>query len=403
MMGDLLYRPLPFLKPMQSLKTAEFHSEMEPFHPAKMRSVSTSTPILTRDMLSDRSTKMTRSMSTGHVNDSGFDESFDDSFCDQTICVDTPSTLCKLEKRTPVFNFNSVTKCIRDRSLDDSFGPCPFSVRVNRYYETPGATFFSPQKTSQIEPESKRCRKQSMNIPSFNLDLETEVSQDSCLASSIDTSSLAEKFDSVMQSFSSSSTDRVIGRKMGLEHVDIVGELSDRNISCSIILRYLGPRDLCSMCEVSRKWESVCNGDPVSRKRKRSITDKIVSGKENIGKKSPPRPLRCLTDSQKTLAPLQPIGKQPTPASIRVDLFKKAAEDLKNEEKLRKCPKCSKVAKVLPVQDRGQCLNSECSFDFCSKCFYPYHGSKPCTPVAAKKPKTDSIGSKKSKKNLKRL
>lgn len=257
MMGDLLHRPLPFLKPVHSTKTAEFHSEMEPFHPAKMRSVSTSTPILTRDMLSDKSAKVTRSMSTGHVNDSGFDESFNESFCDQTICVETPSTVCKLEKRTPVFNFASITK-VRDNALDDSFGPCPFSVRVNRYYETPGAAFFSPQKeSSQYEPDSKRCRKQSINIPSFNLDLETEPCGDACI-SSIDTSSLVEQFDSVMQSFSPSTCDRVIGRKMGLQHVDIITELSSRNISCSMILQYLEPKDLCRFVYITCNVQCTC-------------------------------------------------------------------------------------------------------------------------------------------------
>lgn len=36
---------------------------------------------------------------------------------------------------------------------------------------------------------------------------------------------------------------------------------------------------LFSMCEVSRRWQTVCNGDPVSRKRKRSVTDKLIIGK----------------------------------------------------------------------------------------------------------------------------
>jgi len=74
-----------------------------------------------------------------------------------------------------------------------------------------------------------------------------------------------------------------------------------------------------------------------------------------------------------------------------------------NDEKLQKCPQCRKPAKCLPVQDRGLCQNPDCGYDYCTKCSYEFHGSKECAPIASKKTKTSTIGTKKSKKNLKRL
>lgn len=84
-------------------------------------------------------------------------------------------------------------------------------------------------------------------------------------------------------------------------------------------------------------------------------------------------------------------------------LMFQAASGLKNDERLQKCPRCRKPAKVLPVQDRGKCQNHDCSFDYCTSCLSEFHGSKECTPKDIKKTKTDAIGTRKSKKNLKRL
>lgn len=83
--------------------------------------------------------------------------------------------------------------------------------------------------------------------------------------------------------------------------------------------------------------------------------------------------------------------------------FQQAANSLKNEERIQKCPNCRSPAKVFPVEDRGNCKNENCLFDFCINCFHEYHGSRPCITAAAKRTKKDAIGSKKSKRNLKRL
>ena len=95
--------------------------------------------------------------------------------------------------------------------------------------------------------------------------------------------------------------------------------------------------------------------------------------------------------------------KKHIPNTSYVIFSLQVASTLKADEKLQKCPKCRKPAKVLPVQDRGCCTNPDCEYDFCTKCSYRFHHSKDCVPIITKKTKTNTIGTKKSKSSLKRL
>ena len=54
-----------------------------------------------------------------------------------------------------------------------------------------------------------------------------------------------ERFDRFLRHFSPREPDRLIGRKMGLDYVDIVVELHSRSIDTSLVLSYLEPADLC--------------------------------------------------------------------------------------------------------------------------------------------------------------
>ena len=61
------------------------------------------------------------------------------------------------------------------------------------------------------------------------------------------TSDLEDRFEEVLQMFTPTAPDRLIGRKMGIPHVDILSELHYRNISSVLtnILGFLTPSDLC--------------------------------------------------------------------------------------------------------------------------------------------------------------
>ncbi|KAL4217919.1 negative regulation of meiotic nuclear division [Mactra antiquata] len=223
---------------------------------------------------------------------------------------------------------------------------------------------------------------------------------------------LSTKFEEILQSISPTVTDRLIGRKMGREYVDFVTELDSRNISClSTILSYLDPEDLCRMCLVNQRWKAICDRNtPANRRRKRFIRRLHKAGKENmVGvryKRNPEHLSRHDVRSEQHLRTIQHSvneNKQQTTKQTTTEHFAQAASRLKNDEKLQKCPRCRMAAKVLPVQERGHCQNTECKFDFCSKCSHNYHGSKTCELIATKKTKTDSIGTKKNKKTLRRL
>ncbi|KAL3892032.1 hypothetical protein ACJMK2_004272 [Sinanodonta woodiana] len=191
--------------------------------------------------------------------------------------------------------------------------------------------------SSQIE--SPFFGSPDVNTLSLHVDMDVESEtgrhQEKCLNDSpdIDMKNFTENFNSVMKSVSPIETkiefDRVIGRKMGLEKLDIMTELHIRNVHpVSDVLMQLHPEDLC-------RW---------------------------------------------------------------------VASNLKNDEKLQHCPRCGHPAKILPVQDRGLCQSKVCCFDYCTICLADFHNAKQCKSLIGKKNQIDdTIGSKKCRKNLKRL
>lgn len=79
-----------------------------------------------------------------------------------------------------------------------------------------------------------------------------------------------------------------------------------------------------------------------------------------------------------------------------------ARKTLQWEDIMRHCPRCHSVAKILSGQERGQCQNQRCQADFCTRCLASYHNSAPC-PIITRRTRVEPTGSKKSKKNLRRI
>ncbi|XP_053382950.1 F-box only protein 5-A-like [Mercenaria mercenaria] len=329
------------------------------------------------------------------------------SFCGPhlDICV-SPVSSKRFSIRRLESDFNSRKSFLARRSLDSDFS---FSE---------GDDSFDECNRTLNTDESKASRALNISIPR-KLDLDLNIydsNEDVCTESSPylsaqHESQLASKFDEILEKFSPVVSDRLIGRKMGREKVDILGELSDRSISCtSTILSFLTPQDLCRMCIVSRQWKSVCEADKLSNQRRRWFLRQHQEiyrkrGKENAGKRSVTPQTRAAAVPLQDLPVLQECVDTPCQDIVKTttEQFMAVASSLKNDEKLQKCPRCRKPAKVLPVQDRGKCQNHDCNFDYCVKCLCEFHGSKECAPIVTKKTKTDAIGTRKSKKNLKRL
>eukprot|EP00105_Crassostrea_gigas_P044707 XP_019928855.1 PREDICTED: uncharacterized protein LOC105343175 [Crassostrea gigas] len=147
---------------------------------------------------------------------------------------------------------------------------------------------------------------------------------------------------------------------------------------------------------------------PTKRQRLLKLRDK-----ENVSHKVP-QDLdlvgRGLTvGEQTTLSTVQAVQERdPPPCSIGTqrDLFVQTAGTLKNEEKMTKCPMCQQAAIVYPVEERGVCQSDKCHFDYCVKCFHPFHQSRPCVQLTVskvKRSKDSKIGGKRGKQNLRRL
>ncbi|XP_013393097.1 uncharacterized protein LOC106160873 [Lingula anatina] len=214
--------------------------------------------------------------------------------------------------------------------------------------------------------------------------------------------------------------DRLIGRKMGLQSVDVMWELHIRNISCvSTILGYMEGADLCRMCLVSSEWREICESHPKAQARRTQYmkhlrAKRIRLGAENVLKDLSPRKnssssRRQVTEGAEPLGRVQVTGKPPspvkeTPEMSRHQQFFQEGKKLLWGESLRKCPKCQSPSRLSPAEERATCTRKGCSYDFCTKCFNNYHAAQNCSMVSPKKSKAASaVGSKKSKKNLRRL
>lgn len=284
-----------------------------------------------------------------------------------------------------------------------------------------GAKTFLRRQTS-LEPSNKAYSYKTCSA------LEDEESQDQTDEAYISNSrcsdldgfsqhsGLVESFNHALRHFSPPVPSKLIGRRIGVEKVDLVSELQAYGLDVvSLLLPYLLPVDIVRMCLVSRQWRQLCTQHQVaSQVRQLYLASPLVP--EDMGKENQVSPSklrsqkRALTVSSGQLAEIQPVelcgaakvSMAPT-SVVYSSLYDKTRNSLRWEERLRHCPKCHAVSKVLAAEERGQCLSLQCQADFCTRCFAPYHYPAACAPILVKKSKTDSVGSKKSKKNLKRL
>lgn len=420
----------------------ELMSRLGVFQPGdKHRSFSTSTPLFSSEEHKLRSLSV--SICSATTNDSGLGASLQDisvtSFAGCTLACSTVSvcatpTTCDHASPVKTFSFDISaspvsSKCFSIRNINSNNKSKSFLSRRSldsdtRFtddeysFESGDKTLNSSQKINSSRESLDRSFARRLD---FDLDIympcnESDNKYDSSTsipyAPSPHERQLSEEFASILQKFSPSEPDRLIGRKMGRDNVDILLELSIRNIGClSTILSLLEPEDLCRMCMVSRDWKSLCQADSKANARRKHLLQHNrsrynIPGKENAGKRLTNRQTRTGAVPLQNLPTVQLFVQLPevcAATTTTTDQFINAASRLKNDEKLQKCPKCRKPAKVLPVQERGKCENPDCNYDYCIKCLYEFHGSVDCVPIASKKTKTDAIGTKKSKKNLKRL
>ncbi|XP_078262109.1 F-box only protein 5 [Rhinoraja longicauda] len=207
--------------------------------------------------------------------------------------------------------------------------------------------------------------------------------------------------------------DRLIGRKMGLEHVDIWKELSERGFPYILrqILRYLPAADLLCCAKVCKMWKKIICGDKRANQalKKASRTQRVVAAKrENVATRGALTSIQCQSrdSAQPALSWLRPAAQpRSANASQKSIRHQQVVKTLKQDEVLKVCPLCASPAKFLPCEERAVCTSEVCAFDYCSLCLNFFHGSKLCARhrLHSNSRAHPLVGSKKSKQNLRRL
>ncbi|NWY75474.1 FBX43 protein, partial [Erithacus rubecula] len=218
----------------------------------------------------------------------------------------------------------------------------------------------------------------------------------------------------------------LIGKKMGLEKLDILTELKDRNLKhvLAIVLGALTVESLCSIWKVSKSWREIIVQDRSADKRRKLYTKQLKEATREYLLKAEDAATRLNILNRSALRPVQAQARTPvlqtppshselTPrrcsslphSSSRQEEYMKVAKTLFTDEALKPCPRCQYPAKYQLVKKRGLCSREACAFEFCILCLHAFHGSKECNSLSAKrKNKKDAPpGSAQSKRNLKRL
>ncbi|KAM9667367.1 F-box only protein 5 [Trichechus inunguis] len=214
----------------------------------------------------------------------------------------------------------------------------------------------------------------------------------------------------------------IIGRKMGLECVDILSELFRRGLKLLLadILAQLSDMDLINVAKVSTTWKKILEDDKEAFQLYNKAMQRVS---ENITKFSPHASTREHIMFRTALASVQKAAAQTLPktdtrsklpnqrdqegsAYSRHNEFSEVAKTLKNNESLKACVRCHSPAKYDGYLQRAVCKREGCGFDYCTRCLCDYHTAKNCSngkPLRASCKMGPLPGSKKSKKNLRRL
>ncbi|MBN3317580.1 FBX43 protein, partial [Atractosteus spatula] len=219
----------------------------------------------------------------------------------------------------------------------------------------------------------------------------------------------------------------LIGRKMGLEKLDILAELNLRNLRhvLAMILNLLSAEDIYRFGQVSDVWDEIILQDKIIHRRRKSyLKDLKLAAEEGSAVRVPDAETRLNLLSRSALKSVQAQAKTPSSQTARSskqpftpveyntahseskqDEFIRVAKTLFNDESLRPCPRCQRPAKCHPVKKQGVCSQEACAFHFCTDCLSAFHGSKECGSRSAKRRTKKEVlpGSAQSKRNLKRL
>uniref|UniRef100_A0A3B4F9G0 F-box protein 43 n=1 Tax=Pundamilia nyererei TaxID=303518 RepID=A0A3B4F9G0_9CICH len=218
----------------------------------------------------------------------------------------------------------------------------------------------------------------------------------------------------------------LIGRKMGLEKVDILTELMKRNLRhiLAVILCQMDSESVYSC--VCKSWNQILQQDKLASTMRRSHLSQVEAALElgaavhvadaetraMLLKRSALKTVQaqsrtssyCTPQSgSRALTPLQ-LSALHSDSSSKRDKFLEVAKTLFNDECLKPCPRCQHPARCHSGKREGVCSRADCGFQFCMSCLCTSHGSRECGSHSAGRRRKDILpGSAQSKRNVKRL
>ncbi|XP_065588621.1 F-box only protein 5 [Cyrtonyx montezumae] len=207
----------------------------------------------------------------------------------------------------------------------------------------------------------------------------------------------------------------LIGKKMGLDKIDILSELFQKNLKhiLASILRHLGEMDLINFAQVSTTWKKILQEDKRGFRMYIRALKKLSNGtktSEHAATREYVLYRAALASVQKATPP-NSLSRKGTRSKASQNLsrlmeFFEGARTLKNTESFKVCNRCGSPAKYDSYLQRAMCCRQSCGFDFCTKCMCSYHSSSDCMsgkPVKSSFNLRTLPGTKKSKQNLRRL
>uniref|UniRef100_A0A8C7A2T8 F-box protein 5 n=1 Tax=Nothoprocta perdicaria TaxID=30464 RepID=A0A8C7A2T8_NOTPE len=206
----------------------------------------------------------------------------------------------------------------------------------------------------------------------------------------------------------------LIGKKMGLDRIDILAELFQKNLKhiLTSILRHLDEMDLVNVAKVSTTWKKILHDDKRAFQKYNEAVRNISDGSktsEHAGTREYVIYRTALASVQKAAPPnFSKKGNRSKTSKnhSRLIEFSETAKTLKNFESLKVCHRCGSPAKYDSYLHRATCSRESCGFDFCTKCMCSYHSSSDCMsgkPLKSSCKLGPLPGTKKSKQNLRRL
>lgn len=214
----------------------------------------------------------------------------------------------------------------------------------------------------------------------------------------------------------------IIGRKMGLECVDILSELFRRGLRhlLATILTQLSDMDLINVSKVSTTWKKILEDDKgalqLYNKAIQRVTEKNIKFSPHASTRENVMFRTALASVQKSAAQTPPskdarpklsnLDDQKGSIYSRHNEFSEVAKTLKKNESLKACIRCNSPAKYDCYLQRATCKREGCGFDYCTRCLCNYHTTKDCLngkPLKASYKVGPLPGTKKSKKSLRRL